>query len=50
MNENDKWNEFLKNGSVLAYLSYAADKRSQEVENKNENSNSGTYNQGNQYR
>ena len=50
MNDNDKWNEFLKNGSVLAYLSYAADKKSQEEQKKNENTNSGTYYQGNQYR
>ncbi|MEE1026449.1 MAG: hypothetical protein U0L55_05540 [Acutalibacteraceae bacterium] len=48
---DDKWNEFLKNGSVLAYLSYVAEqKNSQEAEGKIENSNSGTDNQRNQYR
>lgn len=51
MDEKDKWNEFLKNGSVLAYLSYAAEnKNSLEGENKYENSNSGSDNQRNEYR
>lgn len=48
---DDKWNEFLKNGSVLAYLSYVAQqKNNQEDERKIENSNSGTDNQRSQYR
>ena len=48
---DDKWNEFLKNGSVLAYLSYAAEQKNyHEEEVKGENSNSGTDNQRNQYR
>ena len=48
---DDKWNEFLKNGSVHAYLSYVAEqKNNQEDERKVENSNSGTDNQRNQYR
>lgn len=50
MNE-DKWNEFLKSGSVLAYLSYAAEQKNhRKDEGKSENSNSGTDNQRNQYR
>ncbi len=51
MEEKDKWNEFMKNGSVLSYLSYVADKnKNLEAENKYENSNSGLDNKGNQYR
>ncbi len=48
---DDKWNEFLKNGSVLAYLSYVAEQKNyHKDEVKIENSNSGTDNQRNQYR
>ncbi len=48
---DDKWNEFLKNGSVLAYLSYVAEQNKKtRDEQKVENSNSGINNQGNQYR
>ena len=48
---NDKWNEFLKNGSVLAYLSYVAEQKNyHKEENKVENSNSWADNQRNQYR
>ncbi len=48
MSENDKWNNFLKNGSVLAYLSYLASKKPSEGSEKNsENQNSGLSNQGN---
>lgn len=51
MTQNDKWNDFLKNGSVLAYLSYAAAKKNGlGCENKNEASNSGTDHKGEQYR
>lgn len=49
---NDKWNEFLKNGSVLSYLSYVAEKK-QKVsgsEKNNAASNSGVNNKGNKYR
>jgi hypothetical protein len=50
MSEN-KWNEFLKSGSVLAYLSYVAEqKKLTKDEQKGENSNSGAHNKGNQYR
>lgn len=46
---NDKWNNFLKNGSVLAYLSYAsAKKNALECEKKNETSNAGVNNKRNQ--
>lgn len=45
----NKWNEFLKNGSVLAYLSYAAEQnKSTKDEQKGENSNYGANNKGNQ--
>jgi len=48
---DEKWNEFLKSGSVLAYLSYVAEhKKSHKEEMKIENSNSGIDNQRNQYR
>ena len=48
---DDKWNEFLKTGAVLAYLSYAAEQKAKrEDEQKSENSNSGVNNKGNQYR
>lgn len=48
---DDKWNEFLKSGSVLAYLSYVAEQnKTTRDEQKGENSNSGINNQGNQYR
>lgn len=48
---NAKWDEFLKNGSVLAYISYVAEqKKSREESFKSENTNSGTDNQRNQYR
>lgn len=51
MTLNDKWNLFLKNGSVLAYLSYAsAKKNASEGDNKNETANPGVNNKGNQYR
>lgn len=51
MTLNDKWNNFLKNGSVLAYLSYAATKQNPlECEKKDEASNSGADNKGNQCR
>ena len=46
-----KWNEFLKSGSVNAYLAYVNEKNlSRKDEIKNENSNSGTNNKRNQYR
>ncbi|MBQ4155013.1 MAG: hypothetical protein IJE01_07465 [Clostridia bacterium] len=49
MTLNDKWNNFLKNGSVLAYLSYAsAKKNALECEKKNETSNAGVNNKRNQ--
>ena len=49
--KNKKWNEFLKNGSVLAYLSYAATKnKSLEEKKNNETSNTRTNNKRNQYR
>ncbi len=51
MTDNEKWNEFLKNGSVLAYLSYVASIKSPERSEKaGENSNSGTGNKGDGYR
>lgn len=46
--DDNKWNEFLKSGSVLAYLNYAAEqKKISKDEQKGENSNSGTNNKGN---
>ena len=46
-----KWNEFLKSGSVNAYLAYVNEKNlSRKDEIKNENSNSGTNNKRNQYK
>ncbi len=51
MQDKEAWNEFLKNGSVLAYLSYVASHSDkQEVEKFNENSNHRPDYQGNQYR
>lgn len=50
MDKNEKWEEFLKSGSVLSYLSYASEKNKMEGESKYENSNSGTDSKGNQYR
>ncbi len=48
---DDKWNEFLKTGSVEDYLAYSAEQKLfKEVESKIENSNSGTDYKGNQYR
>jgi hypothetical protein len=49
---DDKWNLFLKNGSVLSYLSYVADKNKMalECEKKSETSNARTDNKGNQCR
>lgn len=48
---DDKWNEFLKTGSVLAYLSYVAEQKAKkEDEIKSENSNSRVDYKGNQYR
>lgn len=45
---DDKWNDFLKTGSVKDYLSYIAERdKAGEVETKIENSNSGTDNQRN---
>lgn len=51
MTVDDKWNLFLKNGSPLAYLSYAAAKQnpSKGVKN-NESSNAGANNKGKQCR
>lgn len=49
--EDNKWNEFLKTGSVEDYLAYSQEQKLfKEVESKVENSNSGTDYQGNQYR
>jgi hypothetical protein len=46
-----KWQEFLKSGSVNAYLEYINFKNiSRKDESENENSNSGTNNKRNQYR
>lgn len=48
---NDKWEAFLKSGTVASYLSYAKEKNKKalECENKNEPSNSGVNNKGNGY-
>ena len=48
MTSNDKWDNFLKNGSVLAYLSYIADKKQKalEREKQNETSNARADNKG----
>lgn len=49
MTQNDKWNEFLKNGSVLSYLSYAAQKKKNEKgENKSATSDTGSDNKRDQ--
>lgn len=46
---DNKWNEFLKSGSVLAYLNYAAEQKNfKKEEQKGENPNYGTDNKGNQ--
>ena len=51
MTFNDKWEAFLKSGTVASYLSYAKEKNKKalECENKNEPSNSGVNNKGNGY-
>lgn len=50
LQNDEKWNEFLKNGSVLAYLSYVASiSNRQEGEQSNENSNARPDYQGNEY-
>lgn len=51
MTLNEKWNNFFKNGSVLAYLSYAAAKQNPlECEKKDEASNARADNKGKQRR
>lgn len=51
MTLNERWNEFLKNGSVLAYLSYVSQKRTQTGgEVKNADAGQRLDNKGNQFR
>ncbi len=51
MGTSDKWEAFLKNGSVLAYLSYVADKKSNPLEcgKKHETTNARVNNKGNEH-